>query len=136
MKRFHLSVKSRCSVLHSLWKFLLFCGLKRLYDSPWSDFFYQSVKGLKLCPPLGSSIVNFQSILSVTPISILYELSFWFQDIQILLRFKSIQLSIPFQFIRNINLLSIYWKYYSVLNLLKMSLPFRSIQNITMFSIY
>ena len=38
MKRFHLSVKSRCSVLHSLWKFLLFCGLKRLYDSP-GEFF-------------------------------------------------------------------------------------------------
>ena len=75
---------------------------------PEVNFFHQSVKGVKLCPPLGLSIVNFQSMLSVAPISILYELSFWFQDIQILLRFKSIQLSIPFQFIRNINLFSIY----------------------------
>ena len=32
----------------------------------------------------------------------------WFQDIQILLRFKSIELLFRFQFIRNITLLSIY----------------------------
>ena len=49
---------------------------------PEVNFFHQSVKGVKLCPPLELSIVNFQSMLSVTPISILYELSFWFQDIQ------------------------------------------------------